>query len=142
MRLENASLPKAAATPADLKKMRAAAKATGLPGIEESPWFNRPTLKVAGKWLICARQAGVYVFVCPLAEKDLLIEMAPDIYFDTDHHAGYAAVLAWADKIAPKDLADRIARAWRIQAPKTLQQTFDQPPARAAKAKPKRKAKS
>jgi hypothetical protein len=141
MRLENASLPKTPATASDLKKMRAAGKATGLPGIEESPWFNRPTLKVEGQWLICARQAGVYVVVCPLAEKELLIDMDPEVYFDTDHHAGYGAVLAWADKISAKDLADRIARAWRVQALKALQRKVDGgTPAKAAK--PKRKAKA
>jgi hypothetical protein len=141
MRLENASLPKAPATEADLKKMRAAGKATGLPGIAESPWFNRPTLKVEGKWLICARQAGVYVFLCPRPEKELLLEMDPEVYFDTDHHANSPAVLAWADKISPKDLADRIARAWRVQAPKALQMKLDGATPVTA-AKPKRKAKA
>lgn len=117
-RLESASLSKEPASPAEIKKMQAAGKATKLPDIENSIWFNRPTLKVGGKWLICARQKNIYVIFCPLPEKEMLIDAAPEIYFDTDHHAGYGAVLAWANKISAKELKDRIARAWHLQAPK------------------------
>jgi len=135
-RLDNATLPKAPATKADVAKMRAAGKATKLPGIEDSVWFNRPTLKIAGKWLICARQQGIYVILCPLPEKEALIEAAPDIYFDTDHHAGYGAVLAWADKISAKELSGRIARAWHIQAPKKMAAQLNAAPPKS-KAKPR-----
>lgn len=124
-RVANASLPKAPASRADVDKMLRAATATGLPGISESLWFNRPTLKVGGKWLICARQAGVYVIFCPMIEKEHLIERAPATYFDTDHHRNSAAVLAWVRKASVAELTDRIARAWRLQAPKTLQRAWD-----------------
>jgi hypothetical protein len=119
VRLENASLPKEPASQAEIKKMQAAGKATKLPGIEMGVWFNRPTLKVGGKWLICARQKNVYVIFCPLPEKEMLIDAAPEVYFDTDHHAGSGAVLAWADKISAKELRQSIARAWHLQAMKT-----------------------
>jgi hypothetical protein len=121
MRLKNADLPKDPATAKDIAKMEAAGKATGLPDIVTSLWFNRPTLKVNDKWLICARQKGIYVFLCPLPEKEALIGASPDLYFDTDHHAGSAAVLVYADKISMKDLALRITRAWNIQTSKGSQ---------------------
>jgi hypothetical protein len=141
MRLLNASLPKQPATGDEVTKMVAAGKATGLPGIVKSLWFNRQTLKVRGKWLACARQRGVYVMVCPLPEKEALIEAAPEIYFDTDHHAGHPAVLAYADKISPADLALRIARAWHIQAPKELVQLVKKA-AKPATTKPNAKSKA
>lgn len=31
--------------------------------------------------------------MCPLEEKQLLIEAAPDIYFETDHYRGWPSVL-------------------------------------------------
>jgi hypothetical protein len=145
MRLLNASLPKQPATGDEVTKMVAAGRATGLPGIVKSLWFNRQTLKVRGKWLVCARQRGIYVMVCPLPEKDALIEAAPEIYFDTDHHAGQPAVLAFADKISPEDLAQRITRAWYIQAPKEMhpvvpktRKTKAAAKAKTAKAKPRK----
>lgn len=128
------------ATRADVAKMVRAATKTGHPDISESLWFNRPTLKVAGKWLICARQAGVYVIFCPRIEKEVLIERAPTIYFDTDHHRNSAAVLAWADKISVAEMADRIARAWRLQAPKKLQRAVDGKTA-SADARPAKKGR-
>lgn len=90
-----------------------------------------------GKWLVCARQSGIYVMLCPLPEKEALIEAAPDIYFDTDHHTGRHAVLAFADKISPEDLARRIARAWYIQAPKDMHPVV--PKAKNRKPRPKQK---
>ena len=147
MHVVDATLPKQPATGDDVAKMVAAGKATGLPGIEKSLWFNRQTLKVRGKWLVCARQVGIYVMVCPLPEKETLIEAAPDVYFDTDHHTGRPAVLAFADKISAEELASRIARAWHIQAPKDLAQqvqrrTKTAKPKAAAKKAPKKKTKA
>ena len=138
MRIADASLPRKPATGDDVTKMVLAGRATGLPGIEKSLWFNRQTLKVRGKWLVCARQSGIYVMLCPLPEKEALIEAAPDIYFDTDHHTGRHAVLAFADKISPEDLARRIARAWYIQAPKDMHPIV--PKAKKPKAAPKAKS--
>jgi hypothetical protein len=139
MRIADASLPRKPATGDDVTKMVLAGRATGLPGIEKSLWFNRQTLKVRGKWLVCARQSGIYVMLCPLPEKEALIEAEPTVYFDTDHHTGRHAVLAFADKISPEDLALRIARAWYIQAPKDMHPIVAKP--KKPKAAPKPKAK-
>jgi len=145
MRILDSSLPKQPATGDDVAKMVAAGRATGLPGIEKSLWFNRQTLKVRGKWLVCARQAGIYVMLCPLPEKEALIESAPDVYFDTDHHIGRPAVLAYVAKITIEELAQRITRAWRIQAPKDMRANAPKPKsaakAKAAKSKSVKKAK-
>ena len=48
------------------------------------------------------------------------MEAAPEIYFETDHYAGWPAVLARAAAISDAELVHRIERAWRVQAPKNL----------------------
>ncbi|MBC7668125.1 MAG: hypothetical protein H7236_06620 [Gemmatimonadaceae bacterium] len=50
----------------------------------------------------------------------MLIEVAPDRFFDDDHYRGFPAVLVQLDRVDEDKLADLLARAWRIQAPKAL----------------------
>jgi hypothetical protein len=101
------------------KARKAAAKAK-LPEIEESTWYGTPALKVAGKGFMRVKDAETLVLMCPLEEKELLIEAAPDIYFETDHYKGWAAILVRVAKITEAELARRLEVAWRLKAPKRL----------------------
>jgi hypothetical protein len=102
------------------KAFRAAA-ATGLPGIEHSTSYGTPALKVAGKLLLRVRDEETLVLMCSLEEKDILMEAAPEIYFETEHYKGWPAVLARTDRISEAELGNRIAVAWRMIAPKKIQ---------------------
>ena len=42
---------------------------------------------------------------CPIERKEMLIEAAPDIYFDDDHYRGYPAVLVRLDAVEEAELA-------------------------------------
>ena len=116
---------KPAATPSDLmrdfKRVKAAAIATKLPGIEEATSYGSPSMKVKGKFLLRVREPDILVLMCALEEKDFLMQNAPKIYFETDHYKGWPAVLVRLSKIKDDELAHRIAVAWRMQAPKKLQ---------------------
>jgi hypothetical protein len=48
---------------------------------------------------------------CPIERKEMLIEAAPDIYFDDDHYRGYPAVLVRLDAMEEKELAALMADA-------------------------------
>ena len=52
---------------------------------------------------------------CPLETKDLLIEAAPDIYFDDPHYKGYPAVLTRLATIGEDELAERLQAAYAFQ---------------------------
>ncbi len=45
---------------------------------------------------------------CPLETKELLIEAAPDIYFDDDHYRGYQAVLVRLPVISAEELKEKL----------------------------------
>jgi len=100
-------------------RVRKAARATKLPGIEAGTWYGTPALFVRGKSLMRVKDADTLVFRCTLEEKAFLTEAEPAIYFETDHYAGWPAVLvrACADDT---ELAQCVARAWRLQAPQKL----------------------
>jgi hypothetical protein len=57
---------------------------------------------------------------CELPRKELLIEAAPEVFFDDDHYRGFPAVLARLPLIEEAELAALLEAGWRLQAPKHL----------------------
>lgn len=105
----------------DFKRVKAAAKTTKLPGIDEGTSYGTPGMKVKGKFLLRVREPDVLVLMCSLEEKEFLMQNAPKIYFETDHYKGWPYVLIRLSKIKDDELAHRVAVAWRLHAPKKLQ---------------------
>jgi hypothetical protein len=101
-----------------LAKLRAAA--AGLPEVEESTSYGKPALKLRKKFLCGVKDADTVVLMCPLEEKELLMEAAPEIYFETGHYKDWPAILVRIHLIPLDELALRLSRAWQMQAPKSL----------------------
>ena len=116
-------------------RARKTAKATKLPGIAEATSYGTPSLTVDGKFLLRAKDAGTLVLRCTLEDKAMLMEAAPDIYFETDHYVGWPAVLVRLPAISDAELAHRLEQAWQLQAPKKRKAEY----ASAHPAKPTRK---
>ena len=57
---------------------------------------------------------------CALERKEMLIEAAPDWFFDDDHYRGYPAVLVRLDAVDEDELRALLAEAWRCAAPKAV----------------------
>ncbi len=103
------------------------ALACELPEVAETTSYGRPALKVRGKF-IAGHNTKERAFVLRLAsveEQEFLIEMAPQIYYITDHYKGYPAVLARPGKLTKTEARGRLLNAWRVQAPKKLVKQFD-----------------
>jgi hypothetical protein len=60
----------------------------------------------------------------PLEHKEMLLEMAPEIYFETDHYRGWPWVLVRMSAISDDELTERLVEAWRFRAPKKLAASF------------------
>ena len=103
------------------KRVKAAAAATKLPGLEEGTSYGTPSMKVKGKFLLRVREPDILAIACSLEEKEFLMQNAPKIYFETDHYKGWPYVLIRLSKIKDDELAHRVAVAWRLHAPKKLQ---------------------
>jgi hypothetical protein len=95
-----------------------------LSGVEESVSWNTPCLKVGKKLLIRVRDDDHYMLPFSRHDRDLLVEMAPDIYSYTDHFRNYDYVLVRAAAIGDEELLQRIEAVWRQIAPKRLQQSL------------------
>ena len=52
--------------------------------------------------------------------KERLIEMASDLYYETDHYRGWPALLVRAAVIDDVELRHRLMESWRLKAPAKL----------------------
>ena len=108
--------------------------AMGLPGMVDESAAGRFSVAIAGgkgvAWTYLAREApkkprlarpGIVAIRCEMARKELLIEAAPDRFFDDDHYHGYPAVLVRLEAIEEDELAHLLYESWRLQAPKSVQ---------------------
>ena len=95
-----------------------------LPGVETGTSYGTPALKVAGKLFLRIKDAETLVLMAPLDEKERLMEMAPEIYYETDHYEGWPALLIRAAVIDGAELQHRITEAWRYKAPAKLRKAF------------------
>ena len=100
--------------------------ALALPGVEEGTSYGTPGLRVKGQFLGRLLEDGeTLVLKVGEVERDLLMQMQPDVYYITDHYRGYPAVLIHLSKIDADDLRDVVEGAWRKLASKKLLAAYD-----------------
>ena len=97
-----------------------------LPEVEESTWFNTPSLKVRDKSFVRLREKDVIVVMVDREEKEILLQAEPDVFFTTPHYDGYPAMLVRLSAIEPDELEEVLTESWRRKAPKRLVKTFDE----------------
>lgn len=104
-----------------LKRLAAEA---GLPGVEEGTSYGNPSLKVGGKGFVSVRDDETLVLSIRIGDKEPLLEMAPEIYFQTPHYAGWPSLPVRAAVIGDEELRQRLVEAWLFRAPKRLAATI------------------
>lgn len=98
-----------------------------LPEVEESTWFNTPSLKVRGKGFVRLRSEaeGGAVVMCSLDEKQALLQSGNPAFYTTPHYDGYGAILVNLDEVDDQQLHELVTEAWRIKAPSKLRKEHD-----------------
>jgi hypothetical protein len=103
-----------------------------LPEAEDRSTAGRFVFEVAGKgfaWTYMMRldpkkprvaQPDVLAVRCAMDRKEMLIDAAPERFFQDDHYRGYTGVLIRLAAIDEDELAGLLADAWRMVAPKPL----------------------
>jgi hypothetical protein len=87
-----------------------------LPGVEESTAYGFPALKVHGKLLACvpasrSAEPGSLVLRVDFDDRAELLAADPDVYYVTDHYAGYNAVLVRLTRVNSSVLQDLLGMA-------------------------------
>lgn len=123
--------------------------ALALPGVVLGTSYGTPALKVGKKLFIRLREDGetLVLHVGSEEARDLLMSSDPEVFFTTDHYAGYPMVLVRLPHAKPEVLAEIIEEAYRglapprarVGAPRELRAAGD---ASAARDTPAKKGKS
>lgn len=96
------------------------ARDAGLPGLDQAAPAGTDTLEVSGEAFLSMLDARTAVLHCPVDQKVLLMEISPDIYFETDLYVGQEAMLINLEKIDDEELSLRLRDAWTFRAPEHL----------------------
>ena len=101
----------------DFKKVRVAA--AGLADVEEATSWGAPALKVRGKMFVCqainkAAEPNTLAVRMDFAQRDALIEEAPDVYYLKDHYVDYPCVLVRLSRVHPDALRDLVRAAYQF----------------------------
>jgi hypothetical protein len=95
--------------------------ALALPGVEEGPCYGTPGLRVRGRLFARLWEDGeTLVLKIGFDAREVLMAANPEIFFITDHYAGYPYVLVRLPKVRRDQIEPLIEEAWRINAPKRL----------------------
>src|SRR5579864_8168566 len=90
-----------------------------LPGVEESTAYGSPALKVHGELLACvpthrSAEPNSLAVRVDCDDRAELLATAPDVYYVTDHYAGYTAVLVRMSRVTPDVLRDLLGMAHKF----------------------------
>lgn len=92
----------------------------GLPEVAEGTSYGTPALKVRGRSFTRLKDPQTLVLLITMEQKELLLEMSPQIYFETDHYRGWPAVLVRLSAVTDAELGQRLLDGWLYRAPKRL----------------------
>jgi hypothetical protein len=90
-----------------------------LPGVVESTAYGAPALKVQGKLLACvpshsSAEPESLVVRLDFDDRAELLAADPDVYYVTDHYAGYTGVLVRLSRVTPGTLRDLLGMAHKF----------------------------
>lgn len=92
-----------------------------LPETAMGSYYGTPAPKVCGKpFLGTGREPGSFSLLLPLPDKDVLMDSAPDVFWETDHYRGWPAVLVRFGAGERAWLETLVTRAWWDKAPARL----------------------
>ena len=99
-------------------------EARGLPEIS-GPSGATPALSVADAPFARIADTTTLALACPNDQKVLLMDISPDVYFETEQQVGQDLVLVRLDRISDEELSLRLHDAWEFVAPDHLRRLVD-----------------
>jgi hypothetical protein len=122
-------------TKADARKI-----ALSFEGAREGPYFGKPAIFVAEKFLtrVHHKEDAVVLAIGSMEMRDVMLEAEPKLFYITDHYKNFPYLLARLSQLNKETLKDLLAaRVLRIEAKKTKKRAAK---ALATPAKKKKKS--
>src|SRR5690606_26941494 len=90
------------------------------PGVVQSTSYGTPSIKLGSKFILREREPGIVALRRPsMDERDMLLEVEPDLFFTTDHYRGHPYVLVRLDRLTPDHFRALFETIWREKATKS-----------------------
>lgn len=124
-----------------LTKAEARKIALSFEGASEGPYFGKPAVFVAEKFLtrVHHKEEAVVLAIGSMEMRDVMLEAEPKLFYITDHYKNFPYLLARLSKLTKDALKDLLAaRIKQIEAKKPKKRAAKTP---AKPAKKKRKAR-
>ena len=100
---------------ADFDRCMRLARDAGLTDLREGTAYGTPAIRTARKAFLRIKEGMEHtaVLLLPVEAKALLLQVDPQIYFETKHYFGWPAILIHLDRITDEELSLRIVQSWR-----------------------------
>lgn len=100
---------------ADFDRCMRLAREAGLTDLREGTAYGTPAIRTARKAFLRIKEGMEHtaVLLLPVGAKALLLQVDPQIYFETKHYYGWPAILIRLDRIPDEELSLRIVQSWR-----------------------------
>ncbi|MCP8882032.1 hypothetical protein NIM87_00780 [Devosia sp. XJ19-1] len=96
-----------------------------LPGVARAVHEGAPALLVDDSPFATMLDATTVALACPADQKVLLMDISPDLYFETEAFIGRNLVLLRLDRVDDEELSLRLHDAWEYVAPNRLRKYVD-----------------
>lgn len=96
-----------------------------LPAVTRAEGEAAPALLVADRQMAALIDAQTLALSCPISQKVLLMDISPNLYFETEQQVGQDTILVRLDRIADEELSLRLHDAWEYVAPDRLKRHVD-----------------
>ena len=96
-----------------------------LPATELTTYFGTPAFKVKGKFMARLWEDGeTLVLRLDFETVAMLLISNPEVFYITDHYAGYPAVLVRLPIVDKDELCELLEQSWRLNAPKKILDSY------------------
>jgi hypothetical protein len=91
-----------------------------LEGVAEGTSYGSPALKVGGKMFACiavdkSTEPNTLAVRMSFVERDLRVQMEPDVYYLKPHYVNYPCVLARLSKMSDTALRELLETGWAFE---------------------------
>ena len=107
-------------------------------GASEGPYFGKPAIFVAEKFLtrVHHKEDAMVLAIGSMEMRDVMLEAEPKLFYITDHYKNFPYLLARLSKLNKETLKDLLAaRVLQIEAKKSKKRAAKTPPVKPAKKK-------
>lgn len=110
----------ARASESDFERMLRLCREAQLPLVTAGTSFDAPALRAGDKAFAILKQDQCMVLNCGHEQKAFLLEVAPDIYWVTEHFKNWPGLMVRLEIISDHELKGRLIEAWRLRVTKKV----------------------